>query len=150
MKVKNMVNNLKMSIFALGMSLSMGVVAASTMDSTTGSEDNLNRPNSSGTPNIQDCSIRNGSDRLLCEKEAQNDATRSLPNDNARFNRNNGSNRIDERKSRDLQSKEMELNNSQRYYLQPFDSDSRNTKPRNSNPSSSGSDGSRTGTLNAM
>ena len=150
MKVKNMVNNLKMSIFALGMSLSMGVVAASTMDSTTGSEDNLNRPNSSGTPNIQDCSIRNGSDRLLCEKEAQNDATRSLPNDNARFNRNNGSNRIDERKSRDLQSKEMELNNSQRYDLQPYDSDSRNTKPRNSNPSSSGSDGSSTGALNAM
>ena len=155
MKVKNMVNNLKMSIFALGMSLSMGAVSASTMDSTTGSEDNLNRPNSSATPNIQDCSIRNGSDRLLCEKEAQNDATRSLPNDNARFNRNSGSNRIDERKSRDLQSKEMELNNSQRYNLrrydlQPYDSDSRNTKPRNSNPSSSGSDGSSTGALNAM
>ena len=150
MKVKNMVNNLKMNIFALGMALSLGVVAASTMDSTTGSEDNLNRPNSSATPNIQDCSIRNGSDRLLCEKEAQNDATRSLPNDNARFNRNDGSNRIGERKSKEMELNNSQRNNSQRYDLQPYDSDSRNTKPRNSNPSSSGSDGSRTGTLNAM
>ena len=146
-----MINSLKISTFALGMSLSMGVVAASTMDSTTGSEDNLNRPYSNGTPNIQDmqdCSLRNGSDRLLCEKEAQNDTARLLSNDNARFNRNDN-NRIHERKSRDLQSKEMELNNAHRYDFQHHHSDSKNNNPTNSDSALSGSDGSRTGTLNA-
>lgn len=113
-------NSLKMSIFALSMSLSMGVmsasaVAATTMDSTTGSEDNLNRPNSSGTPNIQDCSIRNGNDKLLCEQQMQNDPTRSMPNDNSRINRNrnNDGNMIDDRISRDRSDIEITPNNTQ-------------------------------------
>ena len=113
-------NSLKMSIFAVSMSLSMGVmsasaVAATTMDSTTGSEDNLNRPNSSGSPNIQDCSIRNGNDKLLCEQQMQNDPTRSMPNDNARINRNrnNDGNMIDDRISRDRSATDITPNNTQ-------------------------------------
>ena len=155
MKLKdNMMKSLKMSIFAFGMSLTMGVMAASTMDSTTGSEESLSRPSSSGLPNVRDCGSRTGSDKLLCEKEMQNDTTRSLPNDNARINRNNG-NMIHDRKSRDLQSRDRELNNSQPSNsqandLRRNDTQPRDTNPINSNPSSSGSDGSGTGTFNAM
>ena len=165
MKLKdNMMKSLKMSIFAFGMCLTMGVMAASTMDSTTGSEENLSGPSSSGLPNVRDCGSRTGSDKLLCEKEMQNDTTRSLPNDNARINRNNG-NMIHDRKSRDLQSRDRELNNSQLNNSQPSnsqpsnsqandlrrnDTQPRDTNPINSNPSSSGSDGSGTGTFNAM
>lgn len=113
-------NGLKMSVFAVGISLSMGVMAAttmaaSTMESTTGSEDTLNRPGSRGTPNIQDCSIRNGNDKLLCEQQLQNDATRSMPNDNSRINRNrnNDGNMIDDRISRDRSATDITPNNTQ-------------------------------------
>lgn len=140
-------NSLKLSIFALSMSFSMGAMAASTMDSTTGAEDNTNRSNSNSSNSNQarDCSIRNGNDKLLCEKEMQNDADRASPNNNSRINRGNDGNMIDDRKARDLQSRDRELNNSQRKDSQP-----RDTTPRNSNPSSSGSDGSGTDTLNAL
>ena len=125
-------NSLKISVFAVGMSLSMGVMAATTMDSTTGSEDGLNRPNSAGTPNIQDCSIRNGNDKLLCEQQLQNDAARSMPNDNSRINRNrnNDGNMIDDRISRDRNTMESTPNNSE-----PLD-----RNPGNSNPPPTGSD----------
>ena len=113
-------NGLKMSVFAVGISLSMGVMAAttmaaSTMESTTGSEDTLNRPGSRGTPNIQDCSIRNGNDKLLCEQQLQNDATRSMPNDNSRINRNrnNDGNMIDDKISRDRSATDITPNNTQ-------------------------------------
>ena len=108
-------NSLKISVFAVGMSLSMGVMAATTMDSTTGSEDGLNRPNSAGTPNIQDCSIRNGNDKLLCEQQLQNDAARSMPNDNSRINRNrnNDGSMIDDRISRDRSATDITPNNTQ-------------------------------------
>ena len=113
-------NSLKMSVVAVGISLSMGVMAAttmaaSTMESTTGSEDTLNRPGSRGTPNIQDCSIRNGNDKLLCEQQLQNDATRSMPNDNSRINRNrnNDGNMIDDRISRDRSATDITPNNTQ-------------------------------------
>ena len=108
-------NSLKISVLAVGMSLSMGVMAASTLDSTTGSEDNLNRPNSSGTRNIQDCSIRNGNDKLLCEQQLQNDSARSMPNDNSRINRNrnNDGNMIDDRISRDRSTTDITPNNTQ-------------------------------------
>lgn len=145
-------NSLKLSIFALSMSFSMGAMAASTMDSTTGAEDSTNRSNSNSNNSNQarDCSIRNGNDKLLCEKEMQNDADRATPNDNSRINRGNDGNMIDDRKARDLQSRDRELNNSQRNDSLPNDSQPRDTTPRNSNPSSSGSDGSGTGTLNAL
>ena len=128
-------NSLKISVLAVGMSLSMGVMAASTLDSTTGSEDNLNRPNSSGTRNIQDCSIRNGNDKLLCEQQLQNDAARSMPNDNSRINRNrnNDGNMIDDRVSRDRNTMESTPNNSE-----PLD--------RNSGNSNLPSTGTDTGT----
>lgn len=140
-------NIFKMSVFAVGMSLSMGVLAAGTMDSGTGAEDTLNRlnSNSSNSNQARDCSIRNGNDKLLCEKEMQNDADRASPRDNSRINRNNDGNMIDDRKSRDLQSRDGAPNNPK-----PYDTQPRDTTPRNSNPSSSGSDGSGSGTLNAM
>ena len=107
--------NLKISIFAIGMSLGMGVMAATTMESTTGSEDTLNRPGTRGTPNIQDCSIRNGNDKLLCEQQMQNDSARSTPNDNSRINRNrnNDGNMIDDRISRDRSATDITPNNTQ-------------------------------------
>ena len=130
-------NGLKMSVFAVGISLSMGVMAAttmaaSTMESTTGSEDTLNRPGSRGTPNIQDCSIRNGNDKLLCEQQLQNDATRSMPNDNSRINRNrnNDGNMIDDRISRDRSGTDITPNNTQ----------SIDPSSGNSNPPPTGSD----------
>lgn len=143
-------NIFKTSVFALGMSLSMGVLAAGTMDSGTGAEDTLNRPNSSNSNQARDCSIRNGNDKLLCEKEMQNDADRVSPRGNSRINRNNDSNMIDDRKSRDLQSRDGAPNNAKPYDTQPKDTQPRDTTPRNSNPPSSGSDGSGSGTLNAM
>lgn len=130
-------NSLKMSVVAVGISLSMGVMAAttmaaSTMESTTGSEDTLNRPGSRGTPNIQDCSIRNGNDKLLCEQQLQNDATRSMPNDNSRINRNrnNDGNMIDDRISRDRSATDITPNNTQ----------SIDPSSGNSNPPPTGSD----------
>ena len=130
-------NSLKMSVFAVGISLSMGVMAAttmaaSTMESTTGSEDTLNRPGSRGTPNIQDCSIRNGNDKLLCEQQLQNDAARSMPNDNSRINRNrnNDGNMIDDRISRDRSATDITPNNTQ----------SIDPSSGNSNPPPTGSD----------
>ena len=127
--------NLKISIFAIGMSLGMGVMAATTMESTTGSEDTLNRPGTRGTPNIQDCSIRNGNDKLLCEQQMQNDSARSTPNDNSRINRNrnNDGNMIDDRVSRDRNTMESTPNNSE-----PLD--------RNSGNSNLPSTGTDTGT----
>lgn len=137
-------NGLKMSVFAVGISLSMGVMAAttmaaSTMESTTGSEDTLNRPGSRGTPNIQDCSIRNGNDKLLCEQQLQNDATRSMPNDNSRINRNrnNDGNMIDDRISRDRSATDITPNNTQ----------SIDPSSGNSNPPPTGT-GTGTGTSN--
>lgn len=137
-------NSLKMSVFAFAMSLSMGTIAADTMDSTTGAEGDLNRPSSNDTNRMQDCSIRNGNDRLLCEKEMRNDTSRSLPNDNSRINRNNDNNMIDDRKARDTQSIDRELNNSQ-----PLGS-TMGDVPLDSNPSTSGSDNSGTGSSNAL
>lgn len=137
-------NSLKMSVFAFAMSLSMGAIAADTMDSTTGAEGDLNRPSSNDTNRMQDCSIRNGNDRLLCEKEMRNDTSRSLPNDNSRINRNNDNNMIDDRKARDTQSIDRELNNSQ-----PLGS-TMGDVPLDSNPSTSGSDNSGTGSSNAL
>lgn len=139
-------NGLKMSVFAVGISLSMGVMAAttmaaSTMESTTGSEDTLNRPGSRGTPNIQDCSIRNGNDKLLCEQQLQNDATRSMPNDNSRINRNrnNDGNMIDDRISRDRSATDITPNNTQ-----SIDPSSGNSNPP---PTDTGT-GTGTGTSN--
>ena len=142
-------NNFKMSVFALGMSLSMSGMAAGTMDSGTGSEDNLNRLNSSEPNKMRDCNIRNGNDKLLCEKEMQNDAERSLPNNNSRINRNNDGNMIDDRKSKDLQSKDLQFRDRELNNSQPLGS-SFGDVPLNTDPSSSGSDGSGTGSLNAM
>ena len=139
-----MMNSLKMSVFAFAMSISMAAVAASTMDSTTGAEGDLNRPSSNEANRMQDCSIRNGNDRLLCEKEMRNDTSRSLRNDNSRINRNNDGNMIDYRKSRDTQSIDREINNSQ-----PLGS-TLGDVPLNSNPSTSGSDNSSTGNLNGL
>ena len=132
-------NSLKMRVFAIAIFFSAGAIAGNTMDSGTGAERDLNRPSSNDTNRVQDCSIRNGNDRLLCEKELQNDAARARPNDSSRINRNNDNNMIDDRKSRDLQSKDKSLNNSQ-----PLGS-SFGDVPLNSNPSSTGSDNSGTG-----
>lgn len=134
-----MMNSLKMRVFAIAIFFSAGAIAGNTMDSGTGAERDLNRPSSNDTNRVQDCSIRNGNDRLLCEKELQNDAARARPNDSSRINRNNDNNMIDDRKSRDLQSKDKSLNNSQ-----PLGS-SFGDVPLNSNPSSTGSDNSGTG-----
>lgn len=132
-------NSLKMRVFAIAIFFSAGAIAGNTMDSGTGAERDLNRPSSNDTNRVQDCSIRNGNDRLLCEKELQNDAARARPNDSSRINRNNDNNMINDRKSRDLQSKDKSLNNSQ-----PLGS-SFGDVPLNSNPSSTGSDNSGTG-----
>ena len=142
-------NSLKMSVFAIGIFLSAGAIAGGTnaggtMDSGTGSERDLNRPSSNDTNRVQDCSIRNGNDKLLCEKELQNDAARARPNDNSRINRNNDGNMIDDRKARDTQSRDSELNNSQ-----PLGS-SAGDVPLNSNPSATGTDNSGTGSSNAL
>lgn len=134
-----MMNSLKMRVFAIAIFFSAGAIAGNTMDSGTGAERDLNRPSSNDTNRVQDCSIRNGNDRLLCEKELQNDAARARPNDSSRINRNNDNNMINDRKSRDLQSKDKSLNNSQ-----PLGS-SFGDVPLNSNPSSTGSDNSGTG-----
>ena len=147
-------NSLKMSVFAIGIFLSAGVIAGAanaggtntggTMDSGTGAERDLNRPSSNDTNRVQDCSIRNGNDKLLCEKELQNDAARARPNDNSRINRNNDGNMIDDRKALDAQSRESEINNSQ-----PLGS-SAGDVPLNSNPSPTGTDNSGTGSSNAL
>ena len=111
-------NRLKLSIFTLGLSLSFGVLpvntmAESTLDSTTGAERDFNRPSTNGSPNIQDCNIRNGNDRLLCERQMQNDAARVRPNDNSRINGNNQDNMIDESRSRDTLSRDRQLRDRQ-------------------------------------
>ena len=124
---------LKMSIFALGISLSMGVLAESTLDSSTGAERDLNRPSTNGSPNIQDCSIRNGNDRLLCERQMQNDAARI--NDNSRINGNNEGNIVDDSRSRDTLTRDRQLKNRQLYDRrlndrQPADTRSRDLRSR--------------------
>ena len=115
-------NSLKMSVFTLALSFSMGALAADNID--------RNSEKDSVFDSSRDCMGLTGADRALCETEMKSDSTDSKANENSRIDRNRSTNMRDDVKSRDLNT---DLNTTD---LQFIDNQDRDTKPSSAIPSS--------------
>ena len=81
-------NSLKMSVFTLALSFSMGAMAADNID--------RNSEKDSIFDSSRDCMALTGADRAMCETEMKSDSTDSKANENSRINRNRSTNMRDE------------------------------------------------------
>ena len=114
-------HSLQVSIFALALSVSLGVQAADNVDRSAERDRSLNAP---------DCMGLTGADRALCDNEMNNNRTNSKANDSSRINRNRGTNMRDDVRARELNNKDLNTRD-----LQSIDNKNTDIKPSTTLPS---------------
>jgi hypothetical protein len=91
-------NSLKVGVFALALSFSMGVLAEDNIDRNTEKDKSMN--------NRHDCMELTGADNASCDQEMHNNNTNSKANDNSRINRKRSNNTRDDARSQDSNNKD--------------------------------------------
>ena len=120
-------NSLKMSVFTLALSFSMGAMATDNID--------RNSEKDSIFDSSRDCMGLTESDRALCETEMKSDSTGSKANENSRINRNRSTNMRGDLKSRDVNTRDLQFISNQDRDTKPSSTLPSSTIPSNNRPS---------------
>ena len=121
-------NSLKMSVFTLALSFSMGVMVADNIDRNSEKDSIFDNP--------RDCMGFTGADRALCETEMKSDSTDSKANQNSRINRNRSTNMRDGVKSRNLNTRDLQFIHNQDKAIKPSSTIPNSATPTRTFPNS--------------